>query len=37
MGAVALRKVVLPTTPPHPAARREIPLQAPVKRAALKH
>ena len=33
MGAVALRKAVPPTSPPHPAARREIPVQAPVKRA----
>jgi nitrate/nitrite transport system permease protein len=33
MGAVALRKVVLPTSPPHPAARREIPVQVPVRRA----
>jgi nitrate/nitrite transport system permease protein len=27
VGAVALRKVVPPTSPPHPAARREIPVQ----------
>lgn len=33
MGAVALRKAVPPTTPAHPAARQEIPLQAPVKRS----
>jgi len=33
VGAVALRKVVQPTSPPHPAARREIPAQLPVKRA----
>jgi len=32
MGAVALRKLVPPTSPPHPAARREIPPQAPVQR-----
>ena len=31
MGAVALRKV-MPTSPPHPAARREIPVQLPVRR-----
>jgi len=33
VGTVALRKTVPPTTPPHPAARREIPVQSPVKRA----
>jgi nitrate/nitrite transport system permease protein len=33
VGAVALRKVVLPTSPAHPAARRDIPAQQPVRRA----
>ena len=33
MAAVALRKV-MPTSPPHPAARREIPVQIPKKRDA---
>ena len=32
MRAVALRKVVLPTSPPHPAARREIPVQPAYRR-----
>jgi len=32
MGAVALRKVVPPTSPPHPAARREIPVRPRVAR-----
>jgi nitrate/nitrite transport system permease protein len=32
VSAVALRKVVPPTSPPHPAARREIPVQAPYRR-----
>ncbi|MEA3194680.1 MAG: nitrate/nitrite transport system permease protein [Betaproteobacteria bacterium] len=33
MGAVALRKVIPPTSPPHPAARREIPVPARAHRA----
>ena len=33
MRAVALRKVVTPTSPPHPAARREIPVQVRPRRA----
>jgi nitrate/nitrite transport system permease protein len=31
-GAVALRKVIPPTSPPHPAARREIPVQVAPRR-----
>jgi nitrate/nitrite transport system permease protein len=34
MAAVALRKLVAPTSPPHPAARREIPVHVPVRKQA---
>ena len=32
--ALALKKTVLPTSPPHPAARREIPIHVQVRKPA---